>query len=163
MLYIGIIVSNLCIVRYILCWRAYMNKKVLNIKTGKLENCTVGHGCRKHSHDQIKINTENIINIAREINSAKSKTTMTVTDLSGNQEELDIIVSTLGGEPHGLQKGEGVYVEIPKEEARFMDMDKLTHALGYAIFKDTFNHNITITYNTYGNSDNGIIYLVNRI
>lgn len=27
------------------------NEKVLNIKTGKLENCTVGLGCKRHAHN----------------------------------------------------------------------------------------------------------------
>lgn len=26
-------------------------EKVLNIKTGKMENCTVGAGCRRHAHE----------------------------------------------------------------------------------------------------------------
>ena len=27
------------------------NTKVVNLKTGKLENCTVGAGCQRHAHD----------------------------------------------------------------------------------------------------------------
>ena len=27
------------------------NEKVVNVKTGKLENCTVGAGCKRHAHN----------------------------------------------------------------------------------------------------------------
>lgn len=34
--------------------------KVLNIKTGKLENCTVGVGCKRHAHNLKDLNSESI-------------------------------------------------------------------------------------------------------
>jgi hypothetical protein len=140
-----------------------MGQKVLNIKTGKLENCTVGAGCQRHAHSPIKLNSDNITSIANQIYSKETKTTMLVTTLAGTQEELEVIKSQLGGEAQNLESGESVYVEVPKEEVRFMDRDKLTYALGYAIFKDSFNNNTILTYATYGTSGDSNIYLVSKV
>lgn len=37
------------------------NKKVLNINTGKLENCTVGERCKRHAHNLDTIKPLNMI------------------------------------------------------------------------------------------------------
>ncbi len=37
-----------------------MSDKVLNIKTGRLENCTVGLGCQRHAHSLKSITTKDI-------------------------------------------------------------------------------------------------------
>jgi hypothetical protein len=34
-----------------------MSEKVLNIKTGKMENCTVGAGCQRHAHNLTSLST----------------------------------------------------------------------------------------------------------
>lgn len=140
-----------------------MGQKVLNIKTGKLENCTVGAGCQRHAHSPIKLNSDNINSIANQLGSKETKNTMLVTTLAGTQEELEVVKSQLGGESHSLESGESIYVEIPKEEVRFMDRDKLTHALGYAIFKDNFTPDIMLTYTNYGTSGSSNIYLVSKV
>lgn len=42
-------------------------EKVLNIKSGKMENCTVGAGCTRHAHSLDSLSSEAIANLADRI------------------------------------------------------------------------------------------------
>jgi len=46
---------------------AKKTEQVLNTKTGKMENCTVGAGCRIHAHNLSSLSTEAIDSLAAEV------------------------------------------------------------------------------------------------
>jgi hypothetical protein len=156
-------------------------EKVLNIKTGKMENCTVGAGCQRHAHAPLTINSTQmeealasfndfyVPEIDKEYHSGNDfggilKVYDVKVTKTGASESLVAITSKLGGEAVGLDRGESTFVEVKKEEARFMDRDKMTAALEYAIFKDSYKANspIYINYTLYGTSGESNIYKVDR-
>lgn len=83
----------------------------------------------------------------------------------GNEEKLVVINAQLGGEAVGLDAGDTTYVSMLKEEARFMDMDKKTSALGYSIFKDGFKwgSDMVLVFKLHGTYDDKNVYEVTRL
>jgi hypothetical protein len=61
-----------------------MADKVLNIKTGRLENCTVGSGCQRHAHSIKDLNSSAIEAVAESLGCSSE-----ITD--GNHESLRIV------------------------------------------------------------------------
>lgn len=84
---------------------------------------------------------------------------------TGETSDMVVVNMQLGGGAIGLDEGEHTFVAVDKHEARFMDMDKMTAAMGYALFKDAFTANspIYLYFKMYGHSGDDNIYRVERL
>lgn len=78
--------------------------------------------------------------------------------VTGKTSEYQVIDSRLTNESRPAQKD--VLVRIEKDEARFMDMDKLTYALGYAVMGNGFSHKNILIYTPFTEDSGYKIYKV---
>jgi hypothetical protein len=84
--------------------------QVLNIKTGKMENCTVGAGCKKHAHaDSIK----NLASVSEDVLDFKwYRFDQNNSGGSFSQPALNIIVKARNGdEANQIAQDVGVYFD----------------------------------------------------
>jgi hypothetical protein len=157
-------------------------EKVLNVHTGKLENCNVGAGCQRHAHKINSLNNDLVSSVASSIESNSYVTEIEKEFHSGNDfggllkevpvkvretgevKNMVVVNAQLGGQAIGLDEGDTTFVQIDSHEARFMDMDKKTAAMGYTLFKDAFtaNSEIYLNYTLYGTNGDQNIYKVER-
>ena len=78
---------------------------------------------------------------------------------TGELEEMEVIESKLTNESRSAESNR--LVRIPRDEARFMDRDKLSNALGYAIMGKGFSffENVVL-YERYAEDPDYIVYRV---
>jgi hypothetical protein len=113
-------------------------EKVLNIKTGKLENCTVGAGCQRHSHATKEVLANMKANAASVAKSLKShEKEITVKPYGSNTEEKIVVITPkLFATDRNYDEG---FVMFDKDEVRYMDMDELSAALGETLRGTNYN------------------------